>query len=196
MDKHFSYWFVVEVEIAAHHLEKHVIPQVTAFCQGQYEENTSHILAAELKVQKTQADTLLATIPRDVIVISNKHDERWNHKLAALGVQHIIIDTYRNRATFQTVHKVEGDLIPAYRSLGFGRVVLTDNVIVTQTGQFWKEGTIEIHGPDGIAKWQCALTDGRAWLMKERGLIEFKHDQIVQFLLRQDQTVIVRLPYS
>jgi hypothetical protein len=32
--------------------------------------------------------------------------------------------------------------------------------------------------------------------MKERGLIEFKHDQIFQFLLHQDQTVIVRLPYS
>src|ERR1035437_4963665 len=196
VDKGFAYWFVVEVEIATHHLEKHVIPQVTAFCEGRYEENTAAILSAALNVKKERAETLLATIPRDVIVVSNKRDEKWNQKLMALGVQHILIDTYRNKTTSQTVHKIERDLIPAYRSLGFGRVSLTDNVIITQVGQFWKEGSIDIHGPNGIAKWQCAITNGRVWLMKEQGLIEFHNDAIVQFLLRQDQTLIVRLPYS
>jgi superfamily II DNA or RNA helicase len=194
--KGFAYWFVVEVEITTHHLEKHVIPQVTAFCEGRYEENTAAILSAALDVKKERAETLLATIPRGVIVVSNKRDEKWNQKLMALGVQHILIETYRNKTTSQTVHKIEGDLIPAYRSLGFGRVSLTDNVIITQVGQFWKEGSIDIHGPNGIAKWQCAVTNGRVWLMKEQGLIEFHNDAIVQFLLRQDQTLIVRLPYS
>jgi hypothetical protein len=98
--------------------------------------------------------------------------------------------------TVQTVHKVEGDLLPAYCCLGFGTVRLTDGVIVTQVGKFWKEGSIEIHGPDGVAKWFCSVTNGTAWLMKEQGLIEFHNEAIVQFLLRHDGTVIVRLPYS
>lgn len=196
VDKNFAYWFIVEVETSKHHLEKHVIPQVTAFREGRYADNTAQILANELDVHKNQADTLLATIPRDVIVISNKRDEKWNHKLVALGVQHIVIETYRNKTTSQTIHKIEGDLLPAYRSLGFGSVRLTDNVIVTQAGQFWKEGSMDIYGPNGIAKWQCAITDKRVWLMKEQGLIEFQNNAIVQFLLRQDNTLIVRLPYS
>ena len=170
--------------------------QATAFCEGRYDENTVSILSAALNVNDPQAETLLATIPRDVVVVSNGRDEKWNQKLAALGVQYIVIETYRNKTTNQMIHKIEGDLIPGYRSLGFGMVRLTDNVIVTQIGQFWKEGLIEIHGPAGVAKWQCSITNGRVWLMKERGLIEFHADAIVQFLLRQDETVIVRLPYS
>ena len=71
-----------------------------------------------------------------------------------------------------------------------------DGVIVTQVSYFLKESSIEIHGPDGAAKWLCSTKDGKAWLMKEQGLIEFHDDAIVQFLLRHDGTVIVRLPYS
>jgi hypothetical protein len=89
VDKDFGYWFVIEVEIATHHLEKHVIPQVTAFCEGRYGENTVEILSSALAVKKQRAETLLATIPRDVVVVSNKRDEKWNQKLAALGVRPI-----------------------------------------------------------------------------------------------------------
>ena len=195
VDNDFAFWFVVEVEIANHHLEKHVIPQVTAFCEGRYDASASRMLAKALNISAQQAETLLATIPRDVVVVSNKRDERWNHKLAALGVQHIVIETYRNKTTTQTVHRLEGELIPAHRSLGFGRVRLTDGILVSQAGNFWKEGLIEMHGPDGAATWQCSITDGKAWLMKERGLIEFHDEAVVQFLLRHDGAVIVRLPY-
>lgn len=195
VDKDFTHWFVVEVEIANHHLEKHVIPQVTAFCEGRYDASAASMLSKALKIGTQQAETLLATIPRDVVVVSNKRDERWNHKLAALGVQHIVIETYRNKTTAQTVHRLEGELVPAHRSLGFGRIRLTDGVVVTQAGTFWKDGQIEIHGPDGAAVWRCSVTDGKAWLMKERGLIEFHDDAAVQFLLRDDGTVIIRLPY-
>jgi hypothetical protein len=194
--KDFTYWFVVEVEIATHHLEKHVIPQATAFCEGRYDENTAEILSSAVKVTRQQAETLLATIPRDVVVVSNKRDGRWNQKLAALGVQHVVIETYRNITTSQAVHRIEGELLPAHRSLGFGMVRLTDGLIITQVGGFWKAGPIEIHGPDGVAKWGCSITNGKVWLMKERGLIEFHNEAMVQFLLRHDGTVIVRLPYS
>src|ERR1700735_2188377 len=62
VDKGFTYWFVVEVETATHHLEKHVIPQVAAFCEGRYDGNTVDILSAALGVSMQQAETLFATI--------------------------------------------------------------------------------------------------------------------------------------
>lgn len=196
VDRDFGYWFVVEIEIATHHLERHVIPQVTAFCEGRYDKNAVAMLSTALNINEERAETLLLTIPRDVVVVSNRSDEKWNHKLAALGVQHIVIRTYQNKTTGQMVHKVEGDLLPVHCSLGFGRVRLMDGVILAQAGQFWKEGSIAIHGPDGAANWLCSITDGKAWLMKEQGLIEFHNEAVVQFLLRHDGTVIVRLPYS
>jgi len=169
---------------------------VTAFCEGRYDSSAAGILSKALGIPPPKAETLLTTIPRDVVVVSNKRDEKWNQKLAALGVQHVLIETYRNKTTAQTIHKVEGELIPAHRSLGFGRVRLTDGVVLTQAGTFWKEGQVEMHGPDGVATWQCAITDGKAWLMKERGLIEFHDAAVVQFLLRYDGAVIIRLPYQ
>jgi hypothetical protein len=195
VDREFSYWFVVEVETATHHLEKHVIPQVTAFCEGRYDSSAAYMLAESLRVGVQQAETLLATIPRDVVVVSNKRDEQWNRKLAALGVQHLVIETYRNKTTAQALYRIDGDLLPVHRSLGFGRVRLRDGVVVTQATDHWTEGRVTIHGPDGAAIWICSIVDGRAWLMKEQGLIEFQNEAIIQFLRRHDGTLIVRLPY-
>ncbi len=195
VDKGFSYWFVVEVEIATHHLEKHVIPQVTAFCEGRYDTSAVNMLAESVRVGMQQAETLLATIPRDVVVVSNKRDDSWNRKLAALGVQHVVIETYRNKTTAQALYRIDGDLLPHHRSLGFGRVRLRDGVVVTQAAAWWAEGQVRIHGPDGAANWLCSIVEGRAWLMKEQGLIEFQDDAIIQFLRRHDGTLIMRLPY-
>ena len=85
VDKGFGYWFVVEVEIATHHLEKHVLPQVTAFCEGRYAENTVDILSTTLAVTRQRAETFLATIPREVVVISNRRDEKVESKARGSG---------------------------------------------------------------------------------------------------------------
>ena len=195
VDKANGFWFVVEVEVASHHLEKHVLPQVSAFNLGEYGDDAAIILSKALGITESKAKTLLNLIPRQVVVISNKLDARWTEKLASLGVQHLVISTYANRTTAQQVHKVDGELLPARRSLGFGRVRATDGVIVTQAGTSWTEGLHKITGPEGVAAWQCSIANGKAWLMKERGVIEFHDGAIVQFIRRQDGTLLAQLPY-
>ena len=195
VEKGHGFWFVVEVEIASHHLEKHVLPQVSAFSMGEYGEDAVTLLSKGLDISISMAKTLLAVIPRQVVVISNRSDTRWTEKLSTIGVQHVVINTYSNRTTSQHVHKVDGELLPAQRSLGFGRVRATDGVIVTQAGAFWSEGLHKIAGPSGVAAWNCSILNGKAWLMKERGVIEFHDGAIVQLILRQDGTLIVQLPY-
>ncbi|MEK6303152.1 MAG: hypothetical protein AABO41_20765 [Acidobacteriota bacterium] len=196
VDRNHGYWFVIEVEIATHHLEKHVLPQVTAFSEGMYGVNAAEQLARGVGINLSQAHTLLSVIPRDVVVVSNRYDERWTTKLDSVGVQHLAIASYRNVTTAQVVHKIDGELIPAQRSIGFGKVRAEDGVIVTQIGSFWKEGVFEIIGPEGAAKWICSILEGRAWLMKKRGLIEFHDQAFVQFLLRHDGSLLVRAPYA
>ena len=196
VDRNHEYWLVVEVEITTHHLEKHVLPQVTAFLHGDYTESAVSILAQAISISDSRASTLLAYVPREVIVISNRKDEVWDQKLAALGVQHLVVSTYRNILTGQTLYKVDGEIIPVQKSLGFGRVRATDRVIVTQAGNFWRNNSYEITGPGGVASWQCSVDGKNAWLMKQRGLIEFLDGAVVHFLLRTDNTIVVREPYA
>jgi hypothetical protein len=195
VDRQLRYWFVVEVEISTHHLEKHVLPQVTAFSEGVYSDDAAKQLSDGVGISHNEARTLLSMIPRDIVVLSNRINENWTRKLASVGVQIMAITTYRNVTTAQAVHRVDGELIPSQYSLGFGRVRAEDSVIVTQTGSFWKEGSYQISGPEGIARWECTVLEGKAWLMKSKGLIEFHDKAIVQFLLRNDGSLAVRLPY-
>ena len=196
VDRNRGYWFVIEVEIATHHLEKHVLPQVTAFSEGSYGRDAAEQLARGLGINLAEALTLLSMIPRDVVVVSNRYDERWTKKLEAIGVQHLAIASYRNTTTAQEVHRIDGELIPVQQSLGFGLVRAEDGVIVTQVGKFWKDGVFDITGPQGTAKWICSISEGKAWLMKKRGLIEFHDRAIVQFLLRDDKSLLIRAPYT
>ena len=196
VDRNHGFWFVLEVEIASHHLEKHVLPQVNAFSYGKYGNDAIAQLSKGLSISKASAQTLLSIIPRDVVVVSNRHDVRWDEKLAAMGCKHMVISSYKNKISAQQIHKVYGELLPLCCSLGFGRVRATDGVIVTQAGSFWKEGVYEITGPNGNAKWQCSIFNGKAWLMKERGIIEFNDGSIVQILLRKNGSVLIQLPYA
>jgi hypothetical protein len=195
VDRKLQFWFVIEVEIATHHLEKHVLPQVTAFNEGVYEGNAATQMANGVGISEEQAHTVLSMIPRDVVVISNRPDERWAKKLSTVGVQMVSISEYRNATTAQIVHKIDGELIPSLRSLGFGRVRADDSVILTQENGFWRDGVFEIFGPEGMGQWICSILEGRVWLMKSEGIIEFQNRAVVQFLLRNDGSLAVRLPY-
>lgn len=195
VDRQHNFWFVVEVEIATHHLEKHVLPQVTALKSGDYVKSAASMIATQLKISEEEASTLMAYVPRETVVISNRRDKTWDEKLAALGIQHLVISEYRESITRQSIHKVDGAIVPAQKSLGFGRVKAIDHVIVTKAGNFWREGNYEIDGPEGVASWYCLIDHDKAWLMKKKGIIEFLDETVVQFILSSTNQIILRQPY-
>src|SRR5438067_2093186 len=45
VDKNMGYWFVIEVEIATHSLQRHVLPQVSAFRFGDYGDESARSLS-------------------------------------------------------------------------------------------------------------------------------------------------------
>lgn len=195
VDRNLEYWFIVEVEIATHHLEKHILPQVTAFLHGDYAESAAVLLASAIGISSQRASTLLAYVPREIVVVSNRMDEVWDEKLAALGSQHLVISEFRNTLSGKTLHKIDGEIIPSQKSIGFGIVRATDRAIITQAGSYWRCGAYQISGPQGIATWQCTVIGKNAWLLKQRGLIEFPDGRFVQFLIGGGEQIIVREPY-
>lgn len=196
VDKSHRFWFVVEVETVNHHLEKHIIPQALAFAEGRYGDNAIDVLARELGLRQSEAATFLNYIPRYVAVVSNHFDHSWTKKLASINVQHVRISSYHNQTTNQTAHSVDGLLIPAEESLGFGLVRATDRAIVTKVQDHWKNGELKVVGPRGLNTWSCTTAEKQVWLMKKAGLIEFPDNSIVQIIRRGDGTLLFRLPYS
>ena len=85
VEKMHRYWFVIEVELGSHHLEKHVIPQTLGFVQGEYGTDAIAILSRELKIADKEAATLVHCIPRYVAVVSNQPNDVWTKKLQAIN---------------------------------------------------------------------------------------------------------------
>jgi hypothetical protein len=195
VERTHRYWFVVEVELGSHHLEKHVIPQALGFVQGEYGADAIAILSRELKIAEKEAATLVHYIPRYVAVVSNQPNDVWTRKLQAINVQHVAIASYQS-ASHDTAHAIHGFLVPSEECLGFGRVRATDNAIVTRSQEFWKNGDIQVISPFGINTWTCTAAEKVVWLTKKAGLIEFPDNSIIQVLQRSDGSLLFRLPYA
>jgi hypothetical protein len=195
VEKTHRYWFVGEVETGSHHLEKHVIPQTLAFVEGRYGSDAIAILSRELKVSDKVAATIVSYIPRYVAVVSNQPNDAWTRKLQSINVQHLAISSYYSPVTHQTIHSVDGFLVPAEECLGFGRVRATDNAIVTPSQDVWKDGNIRVISPRGLNTWTCTTAGKSVWVMKRAGVIEFPDGSIVQLLRRSDGLLLFRLPY-
>jgi hypothetical protein len=184
--KDFSYWFVVEVEIASHSLQKHVLPQVRAFRFGEYSGQACGALARELNVSRDIADTLIRYVPRYVAVIANHEDEAWAKALAAENTQLMTIASYSGSGFDRTALFVEGSLVAAQQSLGFGKVMATMQVVTLPAGSFWKDQTYRITDHHGCANWSCRLDGTKAWLSKKQGLIQLPDSCWVQFIQQND----------
>jgi hypothetical protein len=179
--RNFGYWFIIEVEIMSHHLEKHVIPQARAFNEGVLDNDAVAAIADTLRISTAQAGTFVEFVPRYVAVV---------------GIQHIAISAFRNLHTQETAHGITGTLVVAQESLGFGRVRAVDNAIVTRAEGLPVAGDFQVVSPDGLAVWTAVTTGQQCWLMKKSGRLDFADQSIVQILRRSDGPLILRLPYD
>ena len=181
VDKKFRFWFVLEVEVSTHSLQKHVLPQVTAFKRGDY-TGVEDVLARSLEISLDRAKTLNRFVPRYVGVVSNHHDSHWQSALATENVQFVSIAAFHGISADKHALLVSGSFVAGERSVGFARVLASQQVMVTE-GAFWREGEYQIVSDDGTNVWVCTLGDGKAWLAMKRGVIRFPENTYVQILV-------------
>lgn len=192
IDKKCRYWFVVEVETINHSLQKHVLPQVTAFKRGVYTQEATNLIASALNVSPDQAATFIEYVPRYVAVLANAQNAEWESRLAAEKVQFMSISAYAGVPDKQTL-LVHGDLLAGEQSLGFGNVRATDQAIVCACNGFWTEKEYKITDETGTSIWGCRIAGNTAWLTKTRGLIDLEDGTILRFLLQGTEIVARRL---
>ena len=192
VEKKMGYWFVIEVEIATHSLQRHIMPQVTAFRFGDYGDETAQALSENLNnVSFQQAQTLIRHIPRYIAVVSNSDNVEWESALAAENIQFVSIAGFED-VQGQTAHLVTGTLKPAERSLCFGTVFATFQAIRVPQAPFWSEQSYRVTDSTGTANWECTLQGGYAWLAKRRGVLSFDDRTPIQILFRDDDSLFLR----
>ena len=188
-----THWFVVEVEMAGHSFEHHVLPQVRCFRYGDADPSciTSLVRAFDW-LSREQAETLLKFIPRHVVVIGNVPDSEWTSKLDALDVQHLTVSIYGDR-TGRSAYEIEGHLQVRAESLGFGQFSAIDNCLRITKACGLPVGRIPILDQFGnVGSWVVRDESGTLWMRKEHGPALIAHNAYVQVIRSYDGNVSIR----
>jgi len=191
--KSLSHWFVVEVELAGHSFEHHVLPQVRCFRYGEPESScVTSLIQGFSELSRHQADALLRYVPRYVAVVGNLPNSSWTTALNALDVQHLTVSIYRNR-NGRSAHEIDGRLTARSTSLGFARYSAIDNCLRIPKGCGLPVGHIQIIDQFGnLTDWTIREDAGVLWIGKDRGPALIDHDRYVQIFRSLDGRISIR----
>lgn len=191
--KRLSHWFVVEVELAGHSLDQHILPQVRCFRYGEPDQTcASSLLAAFSSLSREQANALLVYVPRYVAVVGNMPDPEWTTAFRALDVQYLTVSVYRDR-NGRLAHEVEGRLVASTESLGFARFSAIDNCLRINRGCGLPAGTVQIIDQFGNPSlWTVREASGVLWISKDRGPTLLEHEGYVQIIRTFDGRISLR----
>jgi hypothetical protein len=191
--KSLSHWFVVEVELAGHSLEHHVLPQVRCFRYGEPASLcVTSLVRAFPELGRHDAEALLRYLPRYVVVVGNLPDPIWTTKLSAVEAQHLTVSVYKDR-NGRSAHEVEGRLIVRAENLGFARFSAIDNCLRIPKACGLQIGEIQIVDQFGnIGTWTVREETGVLWIHKVRGSALLSHDTFVQIIRSLDGRISIR----
>jgi len=192
--KDFSHWFVVEVEIASHSLEGHVLPQIRALRFGEPTDSCISSLASQLNIGRRQAATLVSVVPYGVVVAANAFQSSWDLALKALDTQFLILTIFRSRSGV-TAYQLDGQLAVVKESIGFGTYSAVDRAIRFPTTPKLPIGELQIEDVDGaIGLWFGTSNGQLTWLSKKRGLPQLAEGTQVQLIRSYDGSLLLRMP--
>lgn len=189
-----SHWFVIEVELTSHSLEKHVLPQVRAFQYGTPEPDCVSCLIREIKIDEGRAVTLLNYVPRSVAVIANRRVDKWEVALNAHNIQMLTVSVFKSPSDAVAV-EIEGTLEVVARSLGFGTYSATDRSLRFPKSVDLNPGKVQLHDPRGGASlWTASESGDTLWITKDFGSPDIEDGHYVQIVQTVDGRLSLRAP--
>lgn len=193
IQKDLSHWFVVEVELAGHSLEHHILPQVRAFRYGEpLDSCVTSLVRSFNAISRDEARALLTHIPRHVAVVGNIANPDWARALLALDAQYITLSIYKNAAGIKA-YELEGKLIARTESLGFARYSEIDRCLRLPRSCGLPVGEIQIIDQFGVpAVWMSRASEGVLWISRQRGAALLPHDSYVQLIRTWNGEIVLR----
>jgi hypothetical protein len=193
--KSLSHWFVIEVELVAHSLQSHVLPQVRCFRFGEPEEAcVKSLCRAFPQLDVGQAKSLLRYIPRSVAVVANRFDPTWEIALRGLDVQLLIVSVFKDIGG-GTAREIHGRLQVTRESVGFAKYSAIDRSLRLSKSCGLAVGDIRVEDPRGVAAiWTVREGNNTLWITKRSGDPGLPHDEYIQILRTFDGRITLKLP--
>lgn len=97
IDSQYRQWWVVEIEMAHHSLERHVMPQVEVFSRGKYgSEHVAYLLNHSGSLDRASLENMLKGSQPRVLVIVNRSVPGWYEPIHRLNGMLVVIEVFRS----------------------------------------------------------------------------------------------------
>lgn len=188
-----SHWFVVEVEMAGHSLEGHVLPQVRCFRFGEPAPSCiTSLINAFPEFSEEQAKAILDYVPRSVMVIANVQDPLWLQALRGLDTELLSISIYEG-TNGRRAYELEGKVSVRRESLGFAQFSAVYKSIKVPKSCKFPLGLMQIEDQFGnVGDWTVTENAEALWLTKNHGPALLPHNELVQFIRTFDGRISLR----
>jgi hypothetical protein len=171
IDPQYRAWWVIEVELAHHSLNSHVLPQVQVFRQGKYD--VGHAEALYRKAPHLDAAKLAALMigdPPGVLVIVDSLTTGWREPLRDIGVRLAIAEPFRDLHG-TVVLRLNGDQpdMPAETLTRISRMPYLRRMWKVHAPAALPPSPLSVEWEGVVAEWtHVAIKDGVA-IQAERG---------------------------
>lgn len=172
--KEYKEWWVVEVELAHHSLQRHVIPQVQILATARFgPEEAQHLAGQSGSLNQARlAEMMLGAQPK-VLVVVNEDREEWREALARFDVRLLVAEVFRS--TFDRHALLIRDALPdvsaslvsvcvADATLSRFLVVQSPAALAVRNGE-----VMEIERDQGLARWRRMDVKDIVWIYPESG---------------------------
>lgn len=171
VEKKYRSWWVVEVEMADHSLEGHVLPQAITLLNGYYGESEAAYMcrkAPDLDEQLVH-DMLKGKPPNVLVIVNSAARVDWMPPLERYGIKLAIFEIFRSEKN-QYVFRINGfqPSVPSriISDCRFDPVLPNFLIVDSPAGLEVKtDTTIEIKHYDGVTEWKRVDSADKVWLI-------------------------------
>ena len=170
IDHEYRQWSVIEVEMAHHSLNNHVLPQVEVFSRGAYGEAHVDYLARQSPDLDRVAllDMVKGAQPR-VVVVVNEDVPAWTQPIRNVGGEVLVVEVFRslrNRHSFRVIGEYAVAMLAEVVTACRADSMLPNLVVVdSPAGLGVDHGErIEIAFNDRLTEWERMDVSDSVWL--------------------------------
>jgi hypothetical protein len=198
IENEYRGWWVVEVELAHHPFEGHVLPQVERLSRGRYGDvHAEYLSDRNSSLDLSRLIDLMKGVQPRVLVVINALDPRWEAPLASLAVRVQIVELFRsqwNRYSFRVTGSLPlppPELISVCRvNDSFPRTLIVESPAALKIGL---RDSISIWFEGGTTEWQRVDASNRVWLVP-KGRFPFTGGLLSLHLVRESEGRFAFIP--
>src|SRR5450759_1419828 len=168
-------WWVVEVELAGHPLDGHVVPQVLGLAHATYgPAEASYLADKDSRLDRERLQQMMRGAQPKTVVIVNAERDGWRSVLTAMGSYLIVVEVYRSTLDSHAllihggIPSISDQLVSrCVPQPGVGKAflrVLSPAALLVPNG-----GSVEIQYEGSMSLWRRLDVSDSVWLYPESG---------------------------